>query len=280
MKKKLIPYGHQWIDKADINAVVKVLKSDWLTQGPMVEKFEKAVAEYCGAKYGIAFSSGTVALHSAYNAAGLKEGDEAITTPLTFAATANMLVFCGVKPVFADIDENTLNINPEEIKNKITEKTKAIVTVDFAGNACDYDEIFKIAKENNLLVIEDASHALGAEYKGKKIGSFSDMTILSFHPVKHITTGEGGMVLTNNKDFFEKLKSFRNHGIVKKPESGKWYYEIEEPGFNYRITDIQCALGISQLKKLDNFLEKRGNIAKLYAMAFAKKEKIILPKKR
>lgn len=278
MKKRLIPYGHQWIDKDDIKEVLKVLKSDWLTQGPVVEKFEKAIAKYCGAKYGVAFSSGTAALHSAYNAAGLEEGDEAITTPLTFAATSNMLVFCGVKPVFADIDENTLNVNPEEIKKKITKKTKAIVTVDFAGNACDYDKILKIAKENNLLLIEDASHALGGEFNKKKIGSFSDMTILSFHPVKHITTGEGGMVLTNNKKFYDKLKTFRNHGIVKKPEAGKWYYEIEKPGFNYRITDIQCALGISQLKKLDYFLEKRRNIAKLYNRAFVKNEKIILPK--
>jgi UDP-4-amino-4,6-dideoxy-N-acetyl-beta-L-altrosamine transaminase len=277
-KNKTIPYGHQWVDNNDIKEVVKVLKSDWLTQGPCVLEFEKAVAKYCKVKYAVAFSSGTAALYSAYNTANLKEGDEVITTPLTFVATSNMLVFCGVKPVFADINENTLNINPEEIKKKITKKTKAIVTVDFAGNACDYDKIFKIAKENNLLVIEDASHALGGEYKGKKIGSFSDMTILSFHPVKHITTGEGGMVLTNNEDFYEKLKTFRNHGIIKKPEIGKWYYEIEKPGFNYRITDIQCVLGISQLKKIGIFLKKRRNIVKLYSKAFEKNKEIILPK--
>lgn len=278
MKNKFIPYGHQWIDKEDIKKVVKVLKSDWLTQGPKIEEFEKAVAKYCRAKYGVAFSSGTAALHSSYSAAGIKNGDEIITTPLTFAATSNMLAVLGANPVFVDIDKDTLNIDPEEIKKKITQKTKAIVTVDFTGNPCNYDEILKIARENNLLVIEDACHALGAEYKGKKIGSFSDMVILSFHPVKHITTCEGGMALTNNKNFYEKLKLFRNHGIVKKSEKGKWYYEIENPGFNYRITDIQCALGLSQLKKIDKFLKRRREIAKIYNEAFKGIKEIILPK--
>jgi UDP-4-amino-4,6-dideoxy-N-acetyl-beta-L-altrosamine transaminase len=276
-KKQIIPYGHQWLDNKDIKEVVKVLKSDWLTQGPMVEKFEKAVAKYCRAKYGVAFSSGTSALHSAFVAAGIKTGDEAITTPLTFVATSNMLVFCGARPVFIDIKEDTLNIDPEKIKEKINKKTKAIVTVDFAGNPCEYEKILKLARKNNLLVIEDACHALGAEYKKKKIGSFSDMTILSFHPVKHITTGEGGMVLTNNKNFYEKLKIFRNHGIIRKPEEGKWYYEIEEPAFNYRISDIQCALGISQLKKISKFLKRRREIAAIYKKAFKNSEEIILP---
>lgn len=275
---KLIPYGHQWIDNDDVKEVVKVLKSKWLTQGHKVEEFEKAVAKYCKAKYAVAVSSGTAALHAAYSAAGFKSGDEVITTPLTFAATSNMLVSCGVKPVFVDIRNNTLNIDPEKIEGKITEKTKAIVAVDFAGHPCDYDKILKIAKKNNFLVIEDACHALGSEYKGKKIGSFSDMTILSFHPVKHITTGEGGMVLTNNKDFYEKLKLFRNHGIVKNPEIGKWYYEIEDIGFNYRITDIQCALGLSQLKKIDKFLKRRRDIANIYAKAFENLKEVILSK--
>ncbi|MEK7080694.1 MAG: aminotransferase class I/II-fold pyridoxal phosphate-dependent enzyme, partial [Patescibacteria group bacterium] len=205
-KIKIIPYGHQWLDNKDIKEVVKVLKSDWLTQGPKIEEFEKAVARYCGAKYGVAVSSGTAALHLSFIVAGLKPGDEIITTPLTFAATSNMAVICGAKPVFADIKSDTLNINSDLIEGLITDKTKAIVTVDFAGHPCDYDKIFKIAKKHNFLVIEDACHALGAEYKDKKVGSFSDMTILSFHPVKHITTGEGGMVLTNNKYFYEKLK--------------------------------------------------------------------------
>jgi len=211
----LIPYGHQWIDEADINAVLKVLKSDWLTQGPMIDRFEKAVAKYCKAKYGVAFSSGTSALYCAYLAVGIKAGDEVITSPLTFAATSNMLAMLWVKPVFVDIDPDTLNINPELIERAITSKTKAIVTIDFAGHPCEYDKILKIAKKHKLLVVEDACHALGAEYKGKKVGSFADATVLSFHPVKHITTGEGGMVLTNNKDFYEKLKILRNHGIKK-----------------------------------------------------------------
>ncbi len=277
MSKKIIPYGHQWIDKNDIKEVVKVLMSDWLTQGPKVEEFEKAVAKYCGVKYGVAVSSGTAALYLAYVAAGIKKGDEVITSPLTFAATSNMLAFCSAKPVFVDIGEHTLNIDPEEIEKKITSKTKAIVPIDFAGNPCDYDAIVKIAKKHNLLIIEDAAHSLGAEYKGQKPYGLSDMAILSFHPVKHITTGEGGMVLTNNKNFYEKLKTIRNHGIIKKPEKGQWYYEIESPSFNFRITDIQCALGISQLKKISKFLKKRRQIAKIYNKAFKDIKEIILP---
>jgi len=276
-KIKIIPYGHQWVDGKDIKEVVKALKNDWLTQGPKIEEFEKAVAKYCGAKYGVAVSSGTAALHSAYSVAGIKPGDEIITTPLTFAATANMIAVCGAKPVFADVKRDNLNINPKDIRKKITKNTKAIVPVDFAGHPCDYDEILKIAKEHNLLVIEDACHALGAVYKGKKIGSFADMTILSFHPVKHITTGEGGMILTNNKDFYEKLKIFRHHGVVKKPENGGWYYEIENPGYNYRITDFQCVLGLSQLKKIDKFIKRRREVVAIYNKAFKNIKGIIIP---
>ena len=275
--KKIIPYGHQWIDEKDINEVVKVLKSDWITQGPKVKEFEKAIANYCGAKYAVAVSSGTAALHAAYTIAGIKQGDEVITTPLTFAATANTAIYCGGKPVFADIKKDTLNIDPKEIEKKITKKTKAIVPVDFAGQPADYSEIKKIAKKHNLLIIEDASHALGAEYKGKKVGSISDMTILSFHPVKHVTTGEGGMVLTNNRKFYEKLKLFRNHGMIKKPEKGGWYYEIEDLGYNYKITDFQCALGISQLKKLDKFIKLRREIVAKYNKAFRDIKEIVTP---
>jgi len=278
--EKFIPYGHQWVDKSDIKAVLNVLKSDWLTQGPIVEQFEKAVAKYCGAKYAVAFSSGTSALYCAYRVVGIDEKDEVITTPLTFVATSNMLAMLGAVPVFADVDEETLTIDPREIEKKITKKTKAIVTVDFAGHPCEYDEILKIARENNLFLIEDACHAMGARYKGKKIGSFSDMTILSFHPVKHITTGEGGMVLTNNKDFYEKLKILRSHGIEKKPENGAWYYEITEPSFNFRITDLQCALGMSQLKKISGFLKKRREIAGIYSKALNNIKEIILPKEK
>lgn len=266
---KFIPYGHQFIDKADINSVLKVLKSDWLTQGPMVEKFEKAVAKYCKAKYGVAFSSGTSALYCAYRAGGIKQGDEVITSPLTFAATSNMLAILGAKPVFIDVNEETLTIDPEKIEKKITQRTKAIVAIDFAGHPADYDKILKVAKKNNLLLVEDACHSLGAEWKSKRVGSFADMTILSFHPVKHITTGEGGMVLTNNKNFYEKLKILRNHGIIKKPEIGRWYYEVTEPSFNFRITDLQCALGLSQIKKINRFLKKRRDLAKKYQKQLA-----------
>src|SRR3989344_4068436 len=276
--KKTIPYGHQWLDSDDIKEVVKVLKGDWLTQGPKVEEFEKAVAKYCKVKYAVAFSSGTSALHGAYMATGIGKGDEVITTPLTFAATSNILYFCGAKPVFADIERDTLNINHLLVEGLITKKTKAIVTVDFAGNPCNYDEILSLAKKHKLLVIEDACHALGAKYKGKKVGSFADMTVFSFHPVKHITTGEGGMVLTDNEDFFKKLKVLRSHGIVKQPEKGGWYYQIENPSFNYRLTDIQSALGLSQLKKLDKFIMRRREIVEIYHKSFKDIKNLILPK--
>ena len=274
---KKIPYSHQWIDNKDIKEVVKVLKSDWLTQGPKVEEFEKAIAKYCNAKYGVAFSSGTSALYAAYKTAGIKEGDEVVTTPLTFVATSNMISVLGAKPVFVDVEQDTLNINPELIERSITSRTKAIATVDFAGVSCDYDKILKIAKENKLLLVEDACHALGTEYKGRKLGSFADIAIVTFHPVKHITTGEGGVALTNNKNFYEKLKIVRNHGIIKKPEKGGWYYEVKEPSFNFRITDIQCALGINQLKKIDRFLKRRREIIAKYNKAFKDVKEIILP---
>jgi len=282
-----IPYGHQWIDEEDIKEVVKVLKGDWITQGSKVDEFEKAVARYCKAEYGIAFSSGTAALHAACAAAGIGIGDEVITTPLTFAATANAIVYCGGKPIFADIQKDFLNIDPEEIEKKITnlsadrqERLKAIVPVDLAGHPCNYDKIKKIAQKYKLLIIEDAAQALGSVYRGRRIGSLADMTVFSFHPVKTITTGEGGMILTNNKGFYEKLKIFRNHGIVKKPKKGGWYYEIKNPGFNYRLTDFQCALGISQLKKLDKFVKRRKEIVDRYNKAFSDLGEIVTPNER
>ncbi|MDO8470744.1 MAG: UDP-4-amino-4,6-dideoxy-N-acetyl-beta-L-altrosamine transaminase [bacterium] len=275
--KKVLPYGHQSIDGNDIASVVRVLKSDWITQGPVVDQFERSVATYCNARYAVAFSSGTAALHAAYAVAGIGPGNEVITTPMTFAATANAVVYCGGKPVFADIQEDTLNISPEEIKKKITKRTKAIAVVDFAGHPVELDAIRKIAKARNLLVIEDAAHALGSTYKGKNIGSLSDMTIFSFHPVKAITTGEGGMVVTNKKDFYEKLMTFRSHGIVKKPEKGGWYYEIETLGNNYRITDFQCALGLSQMKKLGKFVQRRREIVQQYNKAFRSMQEIVTP---
>lgn len=274
----LLPYGHQWIDDEDIASVVEVLKGNWITQGPKVDEFERNVAEYCGAKYAVAVSNGTAALHAACSVAGISIGDEAITTPITFAATANAVAYCGGRPVFADIREDTLNIDPAEIRRKLSPKTKAILPVDFAGYPADLETIRTIAEEGKLIVIEDACHALGAEFKGRKIGSLSDMTVLSFHPVKHISTGEGGMILTDKDTFYEKLRIFRHHGIVKDTmNQGSWHYEIYDLGFNFRITDFQCALGISQLKKLDRFVERRREIAALYNRAFAEIEEIITP---
>lgn len=278
--KNPIPYGRQWIDTKDIREVAKILEGDWITQGPAIEKFEKTIAEYCNSKYAVAVSSGTAALHAAYAAAGIGPGDEVVTTPLTFAATANGIVYCGGKPVFCDIEEDTLNIDPGLIEKKITKKTKAIAPVDFAGHPCEYGEIQKIAKKHNLLIIEDAAHALGSTYRRKRIGGLADMTILSFHPVKLITAGEGGMILTNSKRFYEKLKVFRHHGIIKKPKKGGWYYEIEHPGYNWRITDFQCALGLSQFRKLAKFIKRRREIVREYNKAFLSLQELVLPQEK
>ncbi len=282
--KKILPYSTQYIDSSDIRAVTDVLRSDWITQGPAVRVFEEKLASYCGTAYAAAVSSGTAALHIACLAAGIEKGDEVITSPITFAASANCVLYCGGKPVFADIQKDTANIEPDEIRRKITKKTKAIIPVHFAGHPCDMEEIRKIAKARRLMIIEDAAHALGAEYKGDKTGSskYSDMTIFSFHPVKSITTGEGGAILTNRKDIYENLVMLRNHGITKDKElcgtyDGAWYYEMQVLGFNYRITDIQSSLGTSQLKKLDRFIEKRGELADFYNKAFSGRDDIILP---
>jgi len=283
---KTIPYGRQWIDENDIKEVIKVLRSHWVTQGPKIKEFEDALCKYTGAKYAVAVSSGTAALHIACLAAEIKAGEEVITSPITFAASANCILYSGGKPIFADVQNDTINISPDEIKKKITSKTKAIIPVHFAGHPCDLKEIRIIAKKQNLIVIEDAAHALGAEYRGVKIGSckYSDMTALSFHPVKHITTGEGGAVLTNRKDIFEKLLMLRNHGITKekylhKPD-GDWYYEMQNLGFNYRITDFQCALGLSQTKKLEQFIDKRREIVDFYNQNLSKISEIKLPVER
>lgn len=277
-----IPYGRQSIDEEDIQAVVETLKSDYLTTGPRIEEFEQKVASYVGAKYAVAVSNGTAALHVACLAAGIKQGDEVITTPITFAASSNCVLYCGGKTVFADIKPDTYNIDPIDIERKITDKTKAIIVVHFTGQPCEMDQINEIAQKYNLIVIEDGAHALGAEYKKIKIGNSNHMTTFSFHPVKHITTGEGGMIVTNDKEFYDKLCLYRTHGITRKEElmthiEGEWYYEQLELGYNYRITDIQCALGISQMKKIDQYIKKRKDIVELYNKYFENNPKIITP---
>lgn len=281
-KNKYIPYGKQSIDEADIQAVTAVLRSDYLTTGPKIEEFERIVADYTGARYAVAVSNGTAALHAACFAAGIGPGDEVITTPITFAASANCVLYCGGTPVFADIDPNTYNIDPQDIRRKITPRTKAVIPVHLAGQPCDLDEIHKIAKEHCLTVIEDGAHALGAAYKGKKVGALSDMTTFSFHPVKPVTTGEGGMVVTDDETLYKKLKMFRSHGITRDGEllqrkGEPWYYEQHLLGYNYRMTDIQCALGISQMGKLDAFLAKRRELAGRYDAAFAGCADVVTP---
>lgn len=274
-----IPYATQWIEEDDIDAVSRALKADYLTQGPSVKSFEVKIAEYCGARYAVAVNSGTAALHAACFAAGISPADEVITSPITFVASSNCVLYCGGHPVFADIEEDTINIDPDEIIKKISKKTKALIPVHFSGHPCEMEKIYSLAREKNLVVIEDACHALGAEYNGLKIGAgkYSDMTALSFHAVKHITTGEGGLILTNNRDYYEKLMLFRTHGIKRDDTGDLWYYKMHFLGFNYRITDFQCQLGLSQLAKLDSFVARRREIVEKYQQAFSGRADIILP---
>lgn len=279
----MIPYSRQTIGADDIRAVVRVLKSDLITQGPVVGKFEAALAKRVGARFAVAFSSGTAALQAAYFAAGIKKGNEIITSPFTFAATANAALWQGAKVVFADIEDATGNIDPKDVEKKITKRTKAIVAVDYAGFPADYDALKKIARKHRILLFEDAAHALGASYRGKPIGSIADMTMFSFHPVKSITTGEGGAMVTNQKDFYERLKLFRNHGITrdekkfKNEKTGDWYYEMQVLGQNYRLTDIQAALGLSQLKKMSKFIAARRRLAGSYHKKLSVIKNVILP---
>ncbi|TQR17381.1 UDP-4-amino-4,6-dideoxy-N-acetyl-beta-L-altrosamine transaminase [Psychrobacillus vulpis] len=282
IRETFLPYGKQQLDDQDIEAVVDVLKGSFLTTGPAIDEFERKVAAYVGAEYAVAFSNGTAALHGACFAAGIGEGDEVITTPMTFAASANCVLYQNGTVVFADIDPRTYNIDPEEIRKKITINTKAIIPVHFTGQPVDLDSIHKIAKEYNLIVIEDAAHAIGATYKGRNIGSISDMTMFSFHPVKHVTTGEGGMITTNSKELYEKLKQFRSHGITRNSKQmlenhGPWYYEMQFLGYNYRMTDIQAALGSSQMDKLDTFIAKRKGFVKTYNQSFNNMPEVIVP---
>ncbi|MBD7943036.1 UDP-4-amino-4,6-dideoxy-N-acetyl-beta-L-altrosamine transaminase [Psychrobacillus sp. Sa2BUA9] len=282
MRNTYLPYGKQFIDDDDINAVIEVLKSDYLTTGPAIEMFEKKVAEFVGASYAVSFSNGTAALHGACFAAGISSGDEVITTPITFAASANCVLYQGGKVIFADINPKTYNIDHTDIERKITPRTKAIIPVHFTGQPAQLEEIRKIANKYNLVVIEDAAHALGSKYKGKKVGSISDMTMFSFHPVKHITTGEGGIITTNNIDYYNKLLQFRSHGITRDPKllhenHGPWYYEMQFLGYNYRMTDIQAALGVSQLNKLDSFVNRRKQIVAAYNESFTEMAELQIP---
>ena len=264
----MIPYGRQSIDDADIAAVVAVLKSDWLTTGPKVAEFEKAFAEFAGAKHAVAVANGTAALHAAMHAAGIGPGDEVIVTPMSFAASANCIVYLGATPVFADVDPDALLIDPELAARKITPKTKAIVGVDYAGLPCDWDALRALAERHGLTLVDDACHAVGGSYKGRPAGSLADLNTFSFHPVKNMTTGEGGMITTDREDFAKRLRRFRSHGVTvdfrERMQSNSWFYEMVDLGFNYRITDFQCALGLTQLKKLPGWIVRRNAIAAQY----------------
>ncbi len=284
VRSTLLSYGRQSIDEEDIQAVVGVLRSDWLTTGPKVGEFEGALAATVGAKHAVSFSSGTAALHAAVFAAGITEDDEAITSPMTFCATANAVLHHGATAVFADVSADTLNIDPAQVEKRITRYTRAILPVDYAGHPADLDPIMAIAERYGLVVIEDACHALGARYRGQPVGSIAHMTVFSFHPVKHITTGEGGMVTTNDADFARRLRLFRNHGISSdardRQTNGQWHYEMVALGLNYRLTDIGCALGLNQLRKLSSNLMRRREIAARYTSAFSALPSVITPATR
>lgn len=270
IRDNYLTYGRQSIDENDIQAVVNVLRGEYLTTGPAVKELEQAIASYVGVKYAVAVSNGTTALHTALVGCGIVEGDEVIVTPMTFVASVNAILYVGAIPVFADIDEKTLNIDVRDIEEKITTKTKAIIPVDFAGQPVDLDEIRELAKRYDLKVIEDGAHSLGSSYRGEKVGKQADVTTFSFHPVKPITTGEGGVVVTNDFEIYKKMEIFRSHGITRDNKllidknQGNWYYEQQLLGNNYRLTDIQAALGVSQINKLDRFIQRRREIAEIY----------------
>lgn len=284
VREQKIFYGHQCLDEEDIQAVVDVLRGDTLTCGPHITSLEKALCELTGAKYCIAISNGTAALHVACMAAGIGEGDEVITTPITFAASANCALYCGAAPVFADINPDTYNIDPADIERKITDKTKAVVAVDFTGQAVEVEAIRNICDKHGLIFIEDAAHSLGTTYNGVQVGNMADLTTFSFHPVKTVTSGEGGAVMTNDKALYDKLVLYRSHGITRNEElmekesEGGWYYEMIDLGYNYRMTDFQAALLESQLKKLPRFKERRQEIVNRYNEAFSDVEEIFVQK--
>jgi perosamine synthetase len=273
VRPSLLPYGRQQIEEDDIAAVVEVLRSDWLTVGPMIETFEQAFARFVGAEQAVAVSSGTAALHAAMHALGIGPRDEVIVSPLTFAASANCVLYQGGIPVFADVEPETLLLDPQQVEARITSRTKAIIAVDYAGQPCDYDALADIARRYRLALVADACHSVGGSYRGHAVGTLGDLTAFSFHPVKHFTTGEGGMVTTNNADLARRMRIFRNHGIStnhrQRAERSSFYYEMVTLGYNYRITDFQCALGLSQLGKLPGFVQRRQQLAALYDVALA-----------
>lgn len=275
VREKPIYYGHQYIDEADIQAVVDVLRSDYLTCGPKIEELEQKLCALTGAKYAAVCANGTAALHIAALSAGVCAGDEVITTPITFAASANCALYCGARPVFADIDPETYNIDPAKVEAAITPKTKAVVAVDYTGQSVALDPLRELCKKHGLVLIEDGAHVIGTTYKGRPNGSISDMTTFSFHPVKTVTGGEGGAVLTNDEALYEKLLLYRSHGITRKEDlmehtpDGPWYYEQIALGYNYRMTDMQAALIISQLDKLPMFSRRRKEIVARYDQAFS-----------
>ncbi|MHC5076423.1 MAG: UDP-4-amino-4,6-dideoxy-N-acetyl-beta-L-altrosamine transaminase [Planctomycetota bacterium] len=275
----MIPYGKQSIDEEDIRAVVEALRSDWLTTGPKVADFEQTFANLVGTKEAVAVSSGTAALHAAVYALGIGPGDEVIVPPMTFAATVNCVVFQGGTPVFADVDPQLLILDPIQVEKKITPRTKAIIAVDYTGHPADYDKLSSISKQHGIALVADSCHALGATYKGRPVGSLTDLSTFSFHPVKHITTGEGGMITTDDPELAKRMRMFRNHGITtdhrQREALGSWFYEMVDLGYNYRLTDFQCALGIRQLRKLPEWLERRREIARCYDEASAELSAVI-----
>lgn len=268
IEKRVVPYGRQWIDEDDIAAVVAVLRSDWLTTGPKVTEFEEVFAQSVGVRQAVAVSNGTAALHAAMYALGIGPGDEVIVPAMTFAATANCVVFQGGRPVFADVDSETLLLDAATVEAQITPKTRAIIAVDYSGHPCDYDTLGHLANRHNLALVADACHSLGGSYKGRPVGSLALLNTFSLHPVKHITTGEGGVITTNDEKLAQRMRQFRNHGITtdhrQREQLGSWFYEMVDLGFNYRLTDFQCALGISQLRKLPGWTTRRLEIARRY----------------
>lgn len=271
-RTKLLPYGRQWVDDDDVAAVSRVLRSDWLTTGPTVEEFEKAFAQFTGTAYAVAVCNGTAALHAAMAALGIGPGDEVIVPAITFVATANAVVYQGGTPVFADVDPGTLLLDPAEVRRLITPRTRAIAAVDYAGQPCDYEVLRAIAREHGLALVADACHALGGADQGRPVGSLADLSTFSLHPVKPIATGEGGVIVTDNAEYAAKMRIFRNHGITtdfrQREKVGAFFYEMTELGFNYRLSDIHCALGLSQLRKLPAWVQRRQQIAAQYDRAF------------